>query len=170
MDIGLLLLRLIVGLTMAAHGTQKLFGWFGGPGLDATGQFFVMLGFPTGQRHALMAGLAETVGGLLLALGLFTPFAAALILSVMIVAVVTVHLKKGFFISNGGYEYNLVLGIAALALAFTGPGSISLDALFGRYLSGTIWGVLALVVGGIGAVMLLSQRRTAPAQQSAAVR
>jgi len=170
MDIGLLILRVIVGLTLTAHGTQKLFGWFGGPGVDATGQSFTMLGFPPGRRHALMAGLAETGGGVLLALGLLTPVAAALILSVMIVAVVTVHLKKGFFASNGGYEYNLVLGIAALALVFTGPGSISLDAVFGRYLSGTLWGVLALVIGGIGAVMPLSQRRPAPAQQSAAVR
>ena len=170
MDIGLLILRVIVGLTLTAHGTQKLFGWFGGPGVDATGQSFTMLGFPPGRCHALMAGLAETGGGVLLALGLLTPVAAALILSVMIVAVVTVHLKKGFFASNGGYEYNLVLGIAALALVFTGPGSISLDAVFGRYLSGTLWGVLALVIGGIGAVMPLSQRRPAPAQQSAAVR
>lgn len=170
MDIGLLLLRLTVGMTLAAHGTQKLFGWFGGPGLDGTGQFFVMIGFPPGRRHALMAGLAETGGGLLLTLGLLTPVAAALILSVMIVAVVTVHLKKGFFVSNGGYEYNLVLGIAALALAFTGPGSISLDAVFGRYLSGTVWGLLAFAIGGIGAVMTLTQRRAAPAQQNAAVR
>jgi len=170
MDIGLLLLRLTVGLTLAAHGTQKLFGWLGGPGLDGTGQFFTMIGFPPGRRHALMAGLAETGGGLLLALGLLTPLAAALILSVMIVAVMTVHLKKGFFISNGGYEYNLVLSVAAVALAFTGPGSISLDALFGRYLSGTFWGVLAFLIGGIGAVMPLSQRRTTPAQQNAAVR
>ena len=75
MDIGLLLLRLTAGLTLAAHGTQKLFGWFGGPGLDATGQFFEMIGFTPGRRHALMAGLAETGGGLLLTLGLFTPLA-----------------------------------------------------------------------------------------------
>src|SRR6266571_698314 len=79
MDIGLLLLRLAVGLTLAAHGTQKLFGWFGGPGLDAVGQFFVMLGFLPGRRNALMAGLAETGGGVLLALGFLTPLAAALL-------------------------------------------------------------------------------------------
>jgi putative oxidoreductase len=88
----------------------------------------------------------------------------------MIVAIVTVHLKKGFFGQNGGYEYNLVLAVAALALAFTGPGSISLDAVFGRYLSGTFWGALALLIGGIGAVMPLIQRRVAPARQNAAVR
>ena len=139
MDIGLLLLRLTVGLTLAAHGTQKLFGWFGGPGLDGTGQFFEMIGFIPGRRHALRAGLAETGGGLLLALGLLTPVAAALLFSVMLVAAVTVHIKKGFFVQNGGYEYTLVLGIAALTLAFTGPGSLSLDAL-GYYLSGRFWG------------------------------
>jgi len=112
MNIGLLLLRLTLGLTLAAHGTQKLFGWFGGPGLDATGQFFAMLGFPTGRRHALLAGLAETGGGLLLALGWLTPVAAALIFSVMLVGAVTVHIQKGFFAQNGGYEYTLVLGVA----------------------------------------------------------
>jgi len=77
MDIGLLFLRLAVGLILAAHGTQKLFGWFGGPGLNATGQFFTVLGFPPGRRHALMAALGETVGGALLAVGLATPAAAS---------------------------------------------------------------------------------------------
>src|SRR5947208_30965 len=112
MDIGLLLLRLTVGLTLAAHGVQKLFGWFGGPGPDAAGQFLAVLGFQPGRRHALMAGLAETGGGLLLALGLFTPVAAAVVFAVMLVAGVSVHLKKGFFLASGGYEYTLVLGVA----------------------------------------------------------
>jgi putative oxidoreductase len=167
MDIGLLLLRLAVGLTLAAHGTQKLFGWFGGPGLDGVGQFFAMLGFPPGRRHALMAALAETGGGLLLALGLLTPLGAALIFSVMLVATVTVHIKKGFFAQNGGYEYTLVLGVAALTVAFTGPGSLSLDALVGNYLSGALWGMAALFVGVLGAVMSLIQRRAVPTQQTA---
>src|ERR1700730_4125568 len=86
MDIGLLLLRLTVGLTLAAHGAQKLFGWFGGPGLDKTGMFFEKLGFVPGRRHALMAGLAEAGGGLLLALGLVTPLAASAVFAVMLVA------------------------------------------------------------------------------------
>ena len=166
MDIGLLLLRLTLGLTLAAHGTQKLFGWFGGPGLDATGQFFEMIGFIPGRRCAVRAGLAETGGGLLLALGLLTPVAAALPFSVMLVAAVTVHIKKGFFAQNGGYEYTLVLGIAALTLAFTGPGSLSLDALLGYYLSGRFWGMAALFVGVLGGVMSLIQRRTLPTQQA----
>ena len=167
MDIGLLLLRLTVGLTLAAHGAQKLFGWFGGPGLDGTGQFFEMIGFLPGRRHALMAGLAETAGGLFLALGLLTPVASALLLSVMIAAAVTVHIKKGFFAQNGGYESTLVLGVAAITVAFTGPGSLSLDALFGHYLSGKFWGVAALVVAVLGAVVELVQRRSVPKQQSA---
>src|SRR5229473_1205924 len=127
MDIGLLLLRLTVGLTLAAHGARKLFGWFGGPGLDAIGQLFVTLGFHPGRRHALMAGLVETGGGLLLALGFLTPAAAAAF-SVMLVAGVSVHLNQGFFVTSGGYEYTLVLGVAGLTVAFTGPGSLSLDA------------------------------------------
>ncbi len=162
MNIGLLILRLTVGLTLAAHGTQKLFGWFGGPGLDATGQFFEMLRFFPGRRHALMAGLAETGGGLLLALGLTTPVAAALIFSVMFVAAVTVHIKKGFFAQNGGYEYTLVLGVAALSVPFTGAGSLSLDALLGHSVSGALWGVAAFFVGLLGGGIQLARRRPAP--------
>ena len=167
MDIGLLLLRLTVGLTLAAHGAQKLFGWFGGPGLDGTGQFFEMIGFLPGRRHALMAGLAEIGGGLFLALGLLTPLASALLFSVMFVAAVTVHIKKGFFAQNGGYEYTLVLGVAAWSVAFTGPGLLSLDGLLGHYLSGKFWGVAALIVAVLGAVVELVQRRSVPKQQSA---
>ena len=145
MDTGLFLLRLTVGLTLAAHGTQKLFGWFGGPGLDATGQFFEIIGFLPGRRQALLAGLAETGGGLLLALGLLTPVAAAIVFSVMLVAAVSVHIQKGFFITNGGYEYTPVLGVAGLTLAFTGPGSLSFDALLGSSWSGALWGLGALL-------------------------
>src|SRR5437660_12853981 len=104
MDIGLLLLRLTTGLTLAAHGAQKLFGWFGGPGLSSTAQFFEVLGFPPGRRHALMAGLVEIGGGPLLALGFVTPFAAAPIVRVMLLAALSVHLKNGFFAQTGGYE------------------------------------------------------------------
>jgi putative oxidoreductase len=172
MDIGLLLLRLVVGLTIAAHGTQKLFGWFGGPGLDGTGRFLATIGFPTGRRSALIAGLGEVCGGVFLAFGLLTPAAAALLLSVMLVAAVTVHMKNGFFVQNGGYEYTLVLGIAALTVAFAGPGSLSLDALLGHRLSGAFWGIAALFVGACGAAISLIQRRavlpkeTATAQQA----
>jgi len=114
MSIGLLILRLVVGLALAAHGTQKLFGWFGGYGLSGTAGFLEQLGFVPGRRNALFAGLAETAGGLLLALGLATPVAAAMLIAVMVVAAVSAHLKHGFFAHNQGYEYTLVLATAAL--------------------------------------------------------
>jgi len=167
MEIGLVLLRSVVGLTLAAHGAQKLFGWFGGYGLDGTGGFMETLGFRPGRRHAFMAGLVEAAGGLLLAVGLLTPFAAASIVAVMLVAVVTVHLKGGFFSTSGGYEYNLVLAVAALAIAFTGPGAWSLDAVLGLQLSGAAWGAGALVAGLVGGAIQLAGRAHAPALQTA---
>jgi putative oxidoreductase len=160
MDIGLFLLRLTIGLTLAAHGAQKLFGWFGGYGLDATGQAFEGLGFRPGRRHALMAGLVEAGGGLLLVLGLLTPLAAAVVLSVMFVAAVSVHVKQGFFITSGGYEYTMVLGIAGLTLAFTGPGALSLDALLEYSWSGAWPGIAALFIGLVGGAIQLVQRHT----------
>ncbi|HEY3971951.1 MAG TPA: DoxX family protein [Candidatus Sulfotelmatobacter sp.] len=164
MDIGLLLLRLTLGFTLAAHGTQKLFGWFGGPGLTTTGQFFAVLGFPPGRRHALMAALSEIVGGALLAVGLATPAAAAAVVSVMLVAAVTAHGGKGFFIQNGGYEYPFVLAVAALTVAFTGPGSLSIDAFAGLQRSGPFWGIAALLAGMVGGGTGLLEWRKAPVQ------
>lgn len=169
MEIGILLLRVTIGLTLAAHGAQKLFGWFGGHGLDGTAQGLEALGFHPGRRHAFMAGLVETGGGVLLAAGLLTPLAAALVASVMIVAAVTAHLRNGFFIMTGGFEFTLVLGAAALSVAFTGPGALSIDALLGYTFTGALWGVGALVVSLLGAAAQLAQRRvstggaTAPA-------
>jgi putative oxidoreductase len=162
MDIGLLLLRLTVGFIVAAHGSQKLFGWFSGPGLSGTGQFFTMLGFPPGRRHAFMAGLAETVGGLFVALGFLTPLAGAAIIAVMTVAVLSVHLPKGFFVHNGGYEYNLVLSVAALTPVFAGPGPLSVDAYLNYSHSGAVWGLAAFVVGVVGGMVALLERKAAP--------
>ena len=102
MNEGLLLLRLTVGLTLAAHGAQKRFGSFGGPGLETTGQGFAGLGFHPGRRHALLAGVVELGGGLLVALGFLTPLAAAIVIGVMVVAALTAHVGRGFFISKGG--------------------------------------------------------------------
>jgi putative oxidoreductase len=167
MDLGLLLLRLTVGLTLSAHGAQKLFGWFGGYGPDGTGRFMETLGFHPGRRHAVLAGLAELGGGLLLAAGLGTPFAAALIASVMLVAAITVHVQHGFFVTNGGYQFTLVLGVAALSLAFTGPGLFSVDALIGDPTGGSAWGFGAIAVALIGAFVQLAQRRIADASPDA---
>jgi putative oxidoreductase len=158
MNIGFLLLRLAAGLTMAAHGSQKLFGWFGGYGLNGTAGFMEQLGFVPGRRQAAAAGLTELGGGLLLALGFLTPLAGAMVGAVMLVAAVSVHVKNGFFMTAGGFEYNLVLGTAALSLAFTGPGAISLDAALGLHLAGLAWGIAAVVVALVGGGAQLAQR------------
>ena len=161
MDAGLLLVRVVLGLLMAAHGAQKLFGWFGGYGIAGTGQFFEGLGFRPGRLHAVQAGLAELFGGLFLAAGFLTPVAAAAVVAVMLVAAVSVHLKSGYFAHTGGYEYTLVLAAAALALAFTGPGAISLDQALGIAWSGEKWGLGALAAGLIGGAVPLVARKTA---------
>ena len=131
MAIALLLSRILVGGGLFAHGAQKLFGWFGGHGLKGTGGFFESLGFRPGALFAVAAGLGEAVGGLLTLLGLGGPIGPALIIMVMLVAILTVHAKNGFFAANGGYELNLMIVGGALALAFAGPGPISLDTAFG---------------------------------------
>jgi len=166
MAIGLLILRLVVGLTFAAHGAQKLFGWFGGYGLTGTGGFLEQLGFVPGRRHALFAGLAELVGGLLLALGFATPLAATLIISVMFVAIATVHIKHGFFNSNQGYEFNLTLAAVALSVALMGAGPVSVDAALHLRDAGPVWGFGALLAGLIGGAVQLAGRK-APAAQKA---
>src|SRR6266487_4038058 len=147
------------------HGTQKLFGWFGGYGLSGTAGFLEQLGFVPGRRNALFAGLAETAGGLLLALGLATPVAAAMIVGVMVVAAISVHLKHGFFVHNQGYEYTLVLAIVALTIAFAGPGPISLDALLGLHDGGYAWGLGALAFGLAGGAVQLANRQVPAAQK-----
>ncbi|MFI1070210.1 DoxX family membrane protein [Streptomyces puniciscabiei] len=130
-DLGLLLLRLGTGGVLAAHGTQKLFGWFGGHGLEGTGQFMESVGYAPGKASATAAGLAEAGGGTLLALGLATPAAGAAAAGAMAGAA-TVHMPNGFFAQEGGYEYAASLGLAAAGLAITGPGRLSLDHALGH--------------------------------------
>ena len=168
MAIGLLILRLIFGLTMVAHAVQKLFGWFGGGGIAGTAPLMEQLGFRPARLQVVLAGLVEAGGGLLLAAGFFSPLAAVMIIAVMLVASVTVHLPKGFFVQKGGYEYNLALAAGALALAFTGPGELSLDAALGIEWSGPVWGMTALVLGLLGGgLQLLTRSRRSPAEVSA---
>jgi putative oxidoreductase len=152
MKIGRLLLRLVVGGLFVGHGTQKLFGWFGGQGLDATAQGFEQLGLRPGRRNAIAAGGAETGGGALLAAGLATPLAASVLIATMLTAIHRVHAKNGPWLTNGGYEYNLVLIAAALALAEVGPGGLSLDGALGRERSGSGWALAALGAGALGAI------------------
>ena len=146
MAYGLLLLRVVAGLTIAAHGTQKLFGWFGGGGLKGTAESFGKLGFRPAPLMALFAGLAET-SGVLFALGFVTPLAALGMAIVMLNAIESVHWKNGFFNGKGGYEFNLQLLVIAVAIAAIGPGRFSLDRALGwdDNLSGVWWGVGVLV-------------------------
>ena len=123
MDIGRLLVRLTIGGTFFVHGTQKLFGWFGGHGPRGTGGFFGQLGFPRPLALALLAGASEAAG-LLLAFGFLTPFACLAVATTMVVAAGAVHVKNGFFVTEGGFEFNLVLWAVAAAIAATGPGAI----------------------------------------------
>ena len=171
-SLGLLALRIVVGLAMAAHGSQKIFGWFGGYGLDGTGGFFESLGFRPGRTFALMAGGTEFLSGLLIAFGFLGPIGPALMLSVMIVAALTVHLKNGFFAASNGVELNVLFGIAAVALAFTGFGAFSLDAVTGLDgLFTATHAAIALGLGVVGAVGNLTLRRPqAPATTSNATR
>jgi len=122
-----LALRVPVGIILAAHGGQKLFGWFGGYGLEGTGQFMASLGLEPGYLMALLAGSAEFFGGLALVLGLLSRPAALVAAFTMLVAIVTVHLENGLFMSNGGYEFGLSLLAATAALAIQGAGVFSLD-------------------------------------------
>ena len=130
-DLGLLALRLALGLVFLGHGTQKAFGAFGGPGFAGATGFIGSLGFRPARFWAALAVGGELAAGLLYLLGLLTPLASLLVLGTMAVAIAKVHGPKGFFIQNGGFEYNLVLIIAALAVAALGPGAFSLDHVLG---------------------------------------
>ncbi|MEU9113049.1 DoxX family protein [Streptomyces sp. NPDC048483] len=154
-DIGLLLLRIALGLTMAVHGTQKLFGWFGGAGLEGTGQFFALSGYPSGRTMALVAGLSEVLGGLGLAIGLLTPLAGAAVVGTMINAL-AVKWGGGFFAPKG-VEYELLLTAGAAALALTGPGRYAADRLLPVFRAHRlVHGVAALVLAAVvaGGVLL----------------
>jgi putative oxidoreductase len=162
MDGGLLLIRVVLGGIMAAHGAQKLFGWFGGRGLRGTASWLESMGMRPARLHATVNGLAEFGGGALLALGLLTPLGAAAVAGVMFVAIATVHWRNGFFNSSGGYEFNLLIVAAAIGLALTGPGSISTDHSAGWTLAGPGWGLAALGTAAAAAGSVLAMRALGP--------
>lgn len=164
--IGLLLARLFLGLGLAAHGAQKLFGWFGGYGIKGTGGFFEgTLGLKPGPLFAVMSGLGEFVGGLLVAIGWLGPIGPALVISVMLIAIVTVHMKNGFFMSSNGIELPLMNIAGALALAFGGFGAFSIDAnapIEALASPSAEW--LVIIVAMIGALLsIVGRKAPAPA-------
>ncbi len=127
----MLILRIVVGLTLAAHGAQKVFGWFGGSGIGGFAQGLTKMGFKPARLWAWVAGLSELAGGLLIALGLLWPAGPLLGIGSMLVAIVTVHWSKGFFSTKGGFEFPLVMLSAMLAMGLAGPGLFALDRLLG---------------------------------------
>ena len=158
MHIGMLILRLVVGGLMAGHGAQKLFGWFGGHGLAGTGGWFESLGFRPGRWMAMVAGMAEVGGGVLLMLGFLTPLGSAAVIGVTAAAALSVHLEKGLWNTEGGYELPMAYATVAAALAFSGPARYSLDAALGLPLRGIAWGLLSIVLGVSGAMIMNSFR------------
>lgn len=160
LDLAFLIARILIGLLMAAHGAQKLFGWFGGHGLQATGEFFGQLGFRPARLFATAAALGELLSGLLIAVGLFGPIGPALMLAVMVVAAISVHWRNGLFATNNGIELPLLYSIAAIRFALTGPGRYSLDAALGfewAWMPRVIW--IALAGGVLGGFVNLALRR-----------
>jgi putative oxidoreductase len=161
MAYGLLLLRVVIGATMFAHGAQKLFGWFGGHGPRGTAGFFGSLGFRAPLAMALLAGLSEASGALF-AIGFLTPLASLGITVTMLIAIATVHWKNGFFAGGGGYEFNLALLTVAIAVAATGPGRFSVDRAIGwdDNISGLWWGVGVLAAAIVISLLTLAAFRS----------
>ncbi len=167
MDIGRTALRLVIGPLFVGHGTQKLFGWFGGHGLEGTAGFFEgKLGLKPGKRHATAAGASEAIGGALLTVGALTPVAAGLITGTMITAIRKVHAPNGPWVTQGGYEYNAVLIAAVLALTADGPGRPSVDAAAFPRLKGDAL-ALATFAGAAAASAYLTADRSEPAADEA---
>jgi putative oxidoreductase len=162
---GLLLIRLVVGLTLAAHGYQK---FYRGGRIPGAARWFESIGLRPGRLHAVAAASTEVGAGLLLAVGLLTPFAAAGFVGVMLVAVWTVHRRNGFFITRGGWEYNLILAAVAVGVAVAGPGRWSLDNALGIHFGGG-WGLLlsaALGAAAAGGLLAVYHKPGEPADAS----
>jgi putative oxidoreductase len=166
MNLGTAALRGIVGPLFIGHGTQKLFGWFDGPGLDATAGGFEQMGLRPGRRHAIAGGAAEALGGALLTLGAVTPLAGSLITGTMVTAIRKVHAPNGPWVTKGGWEYNAVLIAAVASLVDHGPGSPSVDAKLLPNLRGPFWAALA-VGSGVAGSYLVTEKLNAPAPDEA---
>jgi putative oxidoreductase len=165
MNLGRAMFRGVMGPLMFGHGTQKLFGWFGGYGPEGTGGYFESLGLRPGKQHALGAGASEALGGLLLTLGMLTPLASSMITGTMVTAIRKVHGEKGPWVTEGGFEYNAVLIAAAFALTDSGPGSLSVDAKLFPRLKGLGWALAQLGAGVAGSYVVTERLNKAPAQE-----
>jgi putative oxidoreductase len=165
MNLGLFVVRVVIGLLFVGHGAQKLWGYFGGHGIEGTGTFFESMGLRPGRLNAIAAGSAELAGGVLLALGLITPLGAALLSAVMLMAVMTAHRGKGLWVTEGGIEYNLVLLASVFAVTAVGPGAWSLDHALGVHLAGAGWALVALAAGLVGALLALAFARSGIGEQ-----
>lgn len=165
MSVGRLVERGLIGGLFIGHGTQKLFGWFGGPGRAGTEGMMTAMQMHPAKANALAAGVTETAGGALIAAGLATPAAAAALTGVMTTAIAKVHLANGPWAANGGWEYNAVLIAAVTALAESGPGDLSLDAALDLDLTGPKWAFGALALGVVTALVTMELgKRNAPAE------
>jgi putative oxidoreductase len=167
-DSGILLLRIVVGSVFFAHGAQKLFGWWGGGGIQGTAKWLGSTGFRPPFLMAVLVALSESSGALLV-VGVATPFVALALAAAMVVAVGTAHWKNGFWSGKGGYEFNLVLWSAAVAIAAIGPGRFSIDRLLGwdDNISGLWWGIAVLALSLAGGLLILASRQK-PAPTEAA--
>ena len=163
MEFGLFILRVVIGAFFIGHGTQKLFGWFGGPGVEGASGMFDSLGYRRSRAMAVLAGGAEAGAGTLLLLGLLTPLAGAAIIGLMVNAIAAVHAGNGPWVANGGWEYNVVLATAGATFGFAGPGWAALDDAIGWELTGPGWGLVTVAVGLVAAGGVLASRDTTPA-------
>ncbi len=168
MKLGRLLARLLIGGMFIGHGTQKLFGWFGGPGLEGTTGMMDKLGLAPARTNAYAASLSETLGGVGIALGAFTPAAAASLIATMTTAIRTVHFKNGFWSTGGGYEYNLTIIAALLLIVDGGPGPVSVDSLLGAEETGAGVALAALAAGVAGSTVSLAAAKAAARKAAAA--
>ncbi|HWI73453.1 MAG TPA: DoxX family protein [Baekduia sp.] len=168
MNIGTLALRGVVGPLFVGHGTQKLFGWFGGHGIEGTGGFFENLGLRPGKRHAIAAGTAEALGGLLLTLGAFTPLAATMLSSSMVTAIRTVHAPNGPWVADNGWEYNAVVIGALAAVVEHGPGSPSVDARLFPSWHGKGWAAASLAGAAAASFVVTSLTAEPPREEQEA--
>ena len=168
-DIGLLVLRLVVGGLLAAHGLRKLAGWFGGPGLEGDTAYLASLGFRRPRTMAWLHGLAELAGGLALLAGFLTPVGAAVALAVLLNAALVVHRPNGLWAPDGGFEYPLVLGTTAAAIAIAGPGGLAVDTALGWELAG-VPALIALIAGLVVGLAVALTAREAPRTAAADAR